>query len=92
MCQGLGRNNLLTKVTIKNVTKQLTKVNLKNYGRKNVLQDAKETETHTCHPPSKEIKFEMKMKNKENAKVETSENAKKSKKNRPKNIEILLIV
>ena len=43
-------------------------------------------------PPSKEIKFEMKMKNKENAKVETSENAKKSKKNRPKNIEILLIV
>ena len=43
-------------------------------------------------PPSKEIKFEMKMKNEENAKVETSENAKKSKKNRPKNIEILLIV
>ena len=31
-------------------------------------------------PPSKKMKFEMKMKNKENVKVETSENAIKSKK------------
>ena len=37
-------------------------------------------------PPSKEMKFEMKMKNKENVKVETSENAIKSNKNRSKNI------
>ena len=33
-------------------------------------------------PPSNKIKFKMKMKNKENAKVQTSENASKSKKNR----------
>ena len=31
-------------------------------------------------PPSRKIKFEIKMKNKENAKVETSKNANRSKK------------
>ena len=80
------KDNLRTKATVKNVINQLPKVNLKNHGRKNALQNAKETETHPCHLPETKIKFEMKMKNKKIAKVETSENANKSKKDRSKNI------
>ena len=53
MHEGFVKNNLRTKATMKNLTNQLPKVNLKNHGRKNTLQNAKETETHTCHLPQR---------------------------------------
>ena len=43
MRQGLVKNNLWKKATMKNVTNQLPKVNFENHGRKKALQNVTET-------------------------------------------------
>ena len=64
---------------MKSLTNQLQSKFVESWQEKRPTKRKRDRDTYLS-PPSRKIKFEIKMKNKENAKVETSKNANRSKK------------
>ena len=73
------KNNLHTEATMKSLTNQLQSKFVESWQEKRPTKRKRDRDTYLS-PPSRKIKFEIKMKNKENAKVETSKKANSSKK------------